>query len=63
MNVVLGSSLTPLDGRSTTVRTQESNLCNLLCDVFRRACSADVCIMNSGTFRCVRVLVYFQGSD
>jgi hypothetical protein len=21
-------------------------------DVFRRACSADVCILNSGTFRC-----------
>lgn len=51
MGVVLGATLTPLDGRFTTVRTAESNLCDLLCDVLRRACSADVCIMNSGTFR------------
>jgi 5'-nucleotidase len=48
----LGHTLTDLDGRFATVRTRESNLCNLLGDVFRRACSADVCILNSGTFRC-----------
>jgi hypothetical protein len=54
---VLGTSLTRLDGRFSTVRMEESNLANLLCDVFRRACSADVCIMNSGTFRCVFVCV------
>jgi hypothetical protein len=47
----LGHTLTDLDGRFATVRTRESNLCNLLGDVFRRACSADVCILNSGTFR------------
>jgi 2',3'-cyclic-nucleotide 2'-phosphodiesterase (5'-nucleotidase family) len=47
----LGQTLTDLDGRFATVRAQESNLCNLLSDVFRRACSADVCILNSGTFR------------
>jgi hypothetical protein len=41
-----------MGGSFATVRTQESNLCNLLGDVFRRACSADVCIFNSGTFRC-----------
>jgi hypothetical protein len=29
--------------------------------VFRRACSADVCIMNSGTFRCVRVWCVCMG--
>ncbi|WIA18701.1 hypothetical protein OEZ85_003402 [Tetradesmus obliquus] len=47
----LGHTLTDLDGRFATVRMAESNLCNLLGDVFRRACSADVCILNSGTFR------------
>lgn len=57
MNVVLGDSLVPLDGRFTTVRTSESNLCNLLCDVFRAACSADVVIVNSGTFRLVYLCV------
>jgi 5'-nucleotidase len=51
MQQVLTHTLTPLDGRFTTVRTRESNLANLFCDVFRRACSADVCIINSGTFR------------
>lgn len=51
MGQVLGTTLNPLDGRFTIVRTAESNLANLLCDVFRRACSADVCIINSGTFR------------
>jgi 2',3'-cyclic-nucleotide 2'-phosphodiesterase (5'-nucleotidase family) len=51
LDQVLGHTLTDLDGRFATVRTRESNLCNLLSDVFRRACSADVCILNSGTFR------------
>lgn len=53
MDEVLTRTLTPLDGQFSTVRTQESNLCNLFCDVFRRACSADVVIINSGTFRSV----------
>jgi len=51
MGEVIGETYTDLDGRFTTVRHQESNLCNLLCDVYRRACSADVAILNSGTFR------------
>eukprot|EP00775_Hariotina_reticulata_P012277 gene12277-12413_t len=51
MDEVIGETYTDLDGRFTTVRHQESNLCNLLCDIFRRACSADVAILNSGTFR------------
>lgn len=53
MDEEVGETRTDLDGRFQTVRTSESNLCNLYCDVFRRACSADVCILNSGTFRCV----------
>jgi hypothetical protein len=53
MDEVIGETYTDLDGRFTTVRHRESNLCNLLCDVFRRACSADVALLNSGTFRYV----------
>jgi hypothetical protein len=34
------------------VRRAESNLGNFFCDVLRRACSADVAILNGGTFRC-----------
>eukprot|EP00878_Enallax_costatus_P010291 GHUV01010741.1.p1 GENE.GHUV01010741.1~~GHUV01010741.1.p1 ORF type:complete len:361 (+),score=47.99 GHUV01010741.1:420-1502(+) len=56
MDEILTRTLTPLDGRFSTVRTRESNLCNFLCDAFRRACSADVVILNSGTFRCVWVV-------
>lgn len=51
LDQVVGHTLTDLDGRFATVRTAESNLCNLLSDIFRRACSADVSILNSGTFR------------
>ncbi|KAF8064656.1 yfkN [Scenedesmus sp. PABB004] len=51
LDEVLAVSLTPLDGRFDAVRSAESNLGSLFCDVLRRACSADVCILNSGTFR------------
>ena len=53
MDEVVGATLVDLDGRFNTVRTQESNLGNLICDVFRHACHADIVIMNSGTFRWV----------
>jgi hypothetical protein len=36
---------------SIQVRRQESNLANFLCDILRRACSADVVLLNGGTFR------------
>ena len=41
-----------LDSRFTVVRTQESNIANLLCDILLDIMpGADCCIVNSGTFR------------
>lgn len=51
MDVVVGHSAVDLDGRFTSVRTSETNLGNLICDLFCQACHADCVIMNSGTFR------------
>lgn len=40
-----------LDGRFATVRSRESNLGDLVADVFRRVLRADAALLNSGTFR------------
>ncbi|KAF3482621.1 5'-nucleotidase [Arthroderma uncinatum] len=47
----IGYTVTPLDGRFTTVRTQESNLGNFVCDLMRCYHDADCAIMASGTIR------------
>ncbi|KAF3891458.1 Nucleotidase of the calcineurin superfamily [Trichophyton interdigitale] len=47
----IGYTVTPLDGRFTTVRTQESNLGNFVCDVMRCYHNADCAIMAAGTIR------------
>ena len=55
MDVVVGFSDTDLDGRFTSVRTWETNLGNLVCDVWRGWCDslggADLCLLNSGSLR------------
>jgi len=51
MEVVIGRTAVPLDGRFTTVRTKESNLGNLVTDAMRDATGADVALLNSGTLR------------
>ncbi|KAI8471753.1 MAG: Metallo-dependent phosphatase-like protein [Monoraphidium minutum] len=51
MDTKIGLSAVDLDGRFETVRRAESNLGNFLCDILRRACSADVAVVNGGTFR------------
>lgn len=49
---VLASVNVDLDSRFTVIRTQESNICNLLCDILLDVMpGADCCIVNSGTFR------------
>jgi hypothetical protein len=53
MQEVIGLSATDLDGRFEAVRTRESNLGNLVCDVFRTAMGADVVLLNSGSLRWV----------
>ena len=52
MTAVVGHSAAPLDGRFTSVRTSETNLGNLVADVFCHDCRADCALLNSGTFRC-----------
>lgn len=40
-----------LEGRFSVIRTQETNLGNLITDIMRRATRADVALLNSGTMR------------
>ncbi|WEW62045.1 hypothetical protein PRK78_007545 [Emydomyces testavorans] len=47
----IGYTATPLDGRFSTVRTQESNLGNFVCDLMRFYHGADCAMMASGTIR------------
>lgn len=51
MNEELGELSTPLDGRFSSVRTQETNLGNLVTDVMVAALNADCALLNSGTLR------------
>jgi 5'-nucleotidase len=56
MEKVIGLSNVPLEGRFVKVRTEETNLGNFVADMMRRATSADVAILNSGTLRSDSVL-------
>ncbi|KAI9684356.1 MAG: hypothetical protein M1829_002166 [Trizodia sp. TS-e1964] len=47
----IGYTAVPLDGRFTTVRTQESNLGNFICDLMRHYYGADCTMIASGTIR------------
>lgn len=51
MDQNLGVSLVELDGRFASVRTRETNLGNLVCDLLRVASGADIVLLNSGTLR------------
>ena len=51
MDVEVGETMTELEGRFLWVRTRETNLGNLVCDLLRLASGADVCILNGGTLR------------
>jgi 5'-nucleotidase len=48
---VVGRSLVNLDGETTTVRTRESNLGNLLADLARSEFGTDLALVNSGQIR------------
>ncbi len=45
-----------LDGRSTAIRCQESNLGNMIADAVRAFCGTDIALVNSGSIRCDRVI-------
>lgn len=51
MDVRVGATMVPLDGRFLKVRTQETNLGNLVCDLMRQASGAEACILNGGSLR------------
>ncbi|XP_023711596.1 mannosylglucosyl-3-phosphoglycerate phosphatase isoform X2 [Cryptotermes secundus] len=51
MDEVLGAFSVPLDGRFQSVRTEETNLGNWVCDVILAATGADLVLLNSGTLR------------
>ena len=40
-----------LEGRFSYIRTQETNLGNLVTDIMRRVTRSDIALLNSGTFR------------
>lgn len=47
----VGYTVTPLDGRFSTVRQRESNLGNFVCDLMRYYYAADCALMAGGTIR------------
>ena len=51
MDVEVGETMVDLEGRFLCVRTRETNLGNLVCDLLRAASGADICILNGGTLR------------
>lgn len=60
MEGILGHVDTDLDGRFNMVRTQETNLGNLIADVMQAATHANVALYNSGTLRSDRI--HYRGN-
>ena len=61
LDVPLGRTLTELDSRNATVRSQETAIGDLYADAIRAATGADVALLNSGSFRANRI--YPAGSE
>jgi len=51
MDTVLGQFSCDLDGRFASIRTQETNLGNFVCDIMIASTHSDLAILNSGTLR------------
>jgi 5'-nucleotidase len=51
MGKVIGRTLAELDGRFCSVRTGESNLGNMVCDIWQKATGAEAVLLNSGSLR------------
>jgi len=51
MDVEIGENIVDLEGRFLWVRSRETNLGNLICDLLRIASGADICMLNGGTLR------------
>ncbi|MBV8856241.1 MAG: bifunctional metallophosphatase/5'-nucleotidase [Acidobacteria bacterium] len=52
----VGSTSVPLDARSATSRSEETNVADFVADSFRRAAGADVSLVNGGSIRADDVL-------
>jgi 5'-nucleotidase len=55
LDIVVGRSGVPLDGRSVRLRASETNLGNLVADAIRADADAEIAILNSGALRGDRV--------
>ncbi|KAL6074461.1 Snake venom 5'-nucleotidase, variant 2 [Balamuthia mandrillaris] len=51
LNKVIGRTSVMLDARNAFVRTGETNLGSMICDIMRTTMGADVALLNSGTIR------------
>jgi 2',3'-cyclic-nucleotide 2'-phosphodiesterase (5'-nucleotidase family) len=52
----------PLDGRTHIIRSQETNLGNMLADAVRCFYETDIAVVNSGAIRCDRIIECVDGS-
>ncbi|KAF9236777.1 Metallo-dependent phosphatase-like protein [Melanogaster broomeanus] len=46
----------PLDGRTSVIRTEETNIGNMVADAVRAYYNADIAFINSGSLRCDRII-------
>ncbi|CAE8582482.1 unnamed protein product, partial [Polarella glacialis] len=56
MDEVIGYTAVDLDCRFSAIRTQETNIGNLVTDIMRKALKADLAVLNSGTLRADSIL-------
>jgi 5'-nucleotidase len=56
LSTPVGRTSVPLDARSATSRTEETNIADFIADAFRRASGADVALINGGSIRADDVL-------
>lgn len=56
LSASVGTTSVPLDARSATSRSEETNIADFIADAFRRAAGADVGLINGGSIRADDVL-------
>ncbi len=56
LSAPVGRTTVPLDARSATSRSEETNVADFIADAFRRASGADVALINGGSIRADDVL-------
>ena len=56
LSASLGSTNVPLDARSATSRSEETNIADFIADAFRSAAGSDVALINGGSIRADDVL-------